>query len=487
MHEIFQQLFLRIHPSWCFYALIFGFVGGIALGIFTQRIWLTYWLALLVCAVGSVLILFYSCKLTLLLAFIFGVVFGNLRLLPEFYSQALWQQIIGRKIGLTGHIAEDPILTQGTYKFKLKHCNIDGQNLSGDVYVQIPKTNFSLERSDEITISGKAGSGFGTYVASFYRPTLQNVRRAKSGDIFARIKNWFAAVVRDFIPSPEAELGLGYLMGLKTIPADLSNTLRAVGMTHVVVASGTHLGILVGAAKKLFGRISKFTGLLTALLLIASFVMIVGFTPSMTRAALVASLSIVVGYFGRSFRPLYLLGLVAALTLLLEPTYLINLGWQLSFASFFGILLIAPKLQKLLYGGKNPPWLANMLITSLATTIICLPVLIYNFGTLSLLAFVANLIILPTLPYAMLLVLLTGLLGFLPWCASLVGQAAELLLGLHINLVNFLSEQKIFILELNSGDARVFLIYLPIMIIFLWMTWLTSRHQARLAERIDSG
>ena len=211
--------------------------------------------------------------------------------------------------------------------------------------------------------------------------------------------------------------------------------------------------------------------------------MVVGFTPSMTRAALVASLSIIVGYFGRSFSPLRLLGLVAMLTLMLEPTYLINLGWQLSFASFFGILLVAPKLQKLLYGGKKPPWLANMLITSFATTIICLPVLVYNFGTLSLLSFVANLIILPTLPYVMLLVLLTGIFSFLPWLACAIGQLAQILLELHINVVSFLSQQKTFVLELTSGDVRIFLVYLPIMLLILGMIWLTrdySRNHAPL-------
>lgn len=483
MRKIFPLLLAWIHPSWCFYGLIFGLIAGVVIGTFTQRVWIAHWLVL-ICLAGSFLItLLYPCGVTVLLAFSIGIVFGNLRLLPEFSGQELWRGIIGQEITITGIIADDPNLAQGTYKFKLKQLQIDQEKIPGEIYVQLPQNGSSLERSDEITISGKAGAGFGTYTASFYRPRLEKIRRASSGDIFVRIKNWFSEIVRRFIPAPAAELGLSYLMGLKTIPEDLSEILRIVGMTHVVVASGTHLGILVGAAKKLFGRISKFAGLLTALLLIAAFVMVVGFTPSMTRAALVASLSIIVGYFGRSFSPLRLLGLVAMLTLMLEPTYLINLGWQLSFASFFGILLVAPKLQKLLYGGKKPPWLANMLITSFATTIICLPVLVYNFGTLSLLSFVANLIILPTLPYVMLLVLLTGIFSFLPWLACAIGQLAQILLELHINVVSFLSQQKTFVLELTSGDVRIFLVYLPIMLLILGMIWLTrdySRNHAPL-------
>lgn len=473
MRKIFSQLLMLIHPSWHFYALILGIIGGIILGMVTQKVWLTHWLIFASAGCLFLLTLFQPYTILVILAFVVGLLFGNLRMLPELEGREIWQQLIGQEVTVSGIINEDPNLEQGTYKLKLNELGINEQKIAGTIYVQVASQGIALERSDVLTINGKAGAGFGTYVASFYRPSLQRIQRSNDGDIFARIKNWFAGIIRDFIPAPEAELGLGYLMGLKSLPEDLSETLRAVGMTHVVVASGTHLGILVGVARKLFGKISKFAGLLGALLLIISFVMIVGFTPSMSRAALVASLSMLVGYCGRSFTPLRLLSLVAAITLLFNPANLINLGWQLSFASFFGIMLVAPKIQQLLYGGKKPPWLASMLITSLATTLICMPILIYNFGTLSFLSFVANLIILPTLPYAMFLVFLTGILGFLPWCASLIAQVTRLLLDFHINLVNFLSQQKVFILELTSGDARIFLAYLPIIVFILWMIWKT--------------
>ena len=140
--------------------------------------------------------------------------------------------------------------------------------------------------------------------------------------------------MRNFIPSPVGDLGLGYLVGLKSgLPDELSDTLRAVGMTHVIVASGAHLGILVSAARKLCGKLSKFSGLLGSLLLITGFALIVGFTPSMTRAALVSSLSLLVGYVGRKFTPLRLLIFVAMLTLLVSPLNCLNL-WVATLVCF---------------------------------------------------------------------------------------------------------------------------------------------------------
>ena len=181
------------------------------------------------------------------------------------------------------------------------------QSLEGTVYVTIKGQN-RLERSDLVAVVAELNEGFGTFVAKMSRAQLLAIERAESGDIFARFKRWYGERVREFLPAPEVDLGLGYLMGMKSgLSEDFSEKLRAVGMTHVVVASGAHLAILIGVAKKLFGRISKFAGLLFSLMMIVGFVFIVGFTPSMTRAALVSSLSLLVGYVGRKFTPLRLI------------------------------------------------------------------------------------------------------------------------------------------------------------------------------------
>lgn len=464
-----------LHPSYAFYAAVWGVIAGIISGLSLSLVIFDHLLWLILAVVILYLVLRHTSYASLGLAFLAGMMIGNYRLQPEITSRANFTNLIGQTVTLSGKITEDPDVDSGQVKLRLSELKLHlprddlAEDFAGTVYVQLASPSLSLERSDEITIEGKIGSGFGVFVATFYRPTLQSVTRSETGDIFARLKNWFAERVREFIVNPAVDLGLGYLVGMKSGLSDsFSDALSAVGMTHVVVASGAHLGILVGAAKKLFGKLSKFSGLLFALLLVLGFVLVVGFTPSMTRAALVTSLSLLVGYVGRKFTSFRLLSLVAALTLLLTPTNFQNLGWQLSFASFFGIMLLAPRLQNLLYGGKKPPWLASMLITSISTGLTCAPILIYNFGSLSFLSLVANLIILPTLPYAMLLVFLTGSLSFCATLAKLSGQLATLLLDFHIFIINFLSEKQMFILELSSGDARVYLLYLPILLFLLY-------------------
>ncbi len=469
-----RKLFLwqTIHPSKIFYSAIWGIIIGIVISltfnlvIFDNIFWLIS--ALLI----FWFVLHHASYLMLIIALTIGIIIGNYRVHDDIISASAFTDLTGETITISGKITEDPISSSGQVKLRLSDLRISDnatKKFSGLIYVQLSNPPTNLERSDEITIQGQVGAGFGVFLANFYRPKLISVTRSETGDIFARFKNWFAAQVRNFITSPAVDLGLGYLVGMKAgLSEKFSDALSAVGMTHVVVASGAHLGILVNAAKKLFGKFSKFSGILFSLILVLGFVLIVGFTPSMTRAALVTSLSLLVGYVGRKFAPLQLLSLVAALTLLLVPVNFQNLGWQLSFASFFGIMILAPRLQKILYGGKKLPWLAGMLITSISTSLICAPILIYNFGSLSFLSLIANLIILPTLPYAMLLVCLTGVFSFSAIAANLFGQFATYLLEFHIAIINFLSEKKMFILELPSGHPQIYLAYLPIIVFLLY-------------------
>lgn len=486
MYRFLRKLNQPLHPSWSFYAGVVGVLCGIVISYNYDLVLTNHILWLVVAGLALLITIFHSTLLFLSLAFLAGTICANYRVSSELLSQHQFMSLVDQVVTLTGAIAEDPDTSGGKTTIRLHRIYLgeglgNDPPLAGTVYVQLSGKAPDLLRSDQVTVRGKLGSGFGTFVATMFRPELIAVARAGPGDIFARLKNWFAAQVHDFVPSPAVDLGLGYLMGIKSgLSESLTEALRVVGMTHVIVASGTHLGILVSAAKRLFGKISKFAGLLGALILIGTFVMIVGFTPSMTRAALVASLSLGVGYVGRKFTPLRLILLVAATTLLISPINFLNLGWQLSFASFFGTLIVAPRLQRTLYGGKKPPWLAAMLITSISTTLICAPILIYNFGSLSLLALVANLIILPTLPYAMLLVLLTGIVSFSPIIATLIAWLATKLLEFHILVVNFLSEKQMFVFEFASADLRVYIIYLPILVFLLWPSFWCLRSQLRV-------
>ena len=77
----------------------------------------------------------------------------------------------------------------------------------------------------------------------------------------------------------------------------------------------------------------------------------------------------------------------------------------------------------------------------------------------------------------MLLVFLTGSFSFCAAIAQVFGQIATYLLDFHIFIINFLSEKKMFILELQPDDARIFLLYLLIGVLLVVMQY---RHYKKI-------
>lgn len=85
---------------------------------------------------------------------------------------------------------------------------------------------------------------------------------------------------------------------------------------------------------------------------------------------------------------------------LLNPLLLLyDVGWQLSFLSTAGVIWLLPLFEKLV--SRLPSLLAESLAMTLAACTATAPLLLYNFGSLSLIAPLTNIVILPLIPYLM--------------------------------------------------------------------------------------
>lgn len=329
---------------------------------------------------------------------------------------------------------------------------------------------------------------------------LRVVRRERSekSSVFVRIRNGFISKIQRAMPEEEASLGVGYLLGSKdNLSKDLRETLSLVGLSHIVVASGTHLGILIGFLKRVFGKISRFAGLLFSITFIFLFGMMVGWTPSITRAGIVAVISLLIWYVGETARPWRVILASVGITLLIEPLYLFDLGWQLSFASFIGILVLAPLILEFFYDSERP-WLAKeerrkteasiitkMIVATITATIMVTPILLFNFGSLSLISIVANLLILPTMSLAMGATFLAGSLGFFfRFGAKVMGLIATWIIDYHLFVINFSAERTEFLIRGFQGDSRIFLLYIPIILLIVVGDLLRAQKRAQITQTI---
>ena len=481
-----RWLFKQVHFSWATIAWAIGVIVGDVVFLIVRKGWFAngWWLA--VSILGLLLTIICPRRIVILGAAVAGIILIGWRNGVDLVKTEYLVGLIGNEICISGVIIEDPDTSEGKTSYRLGNLRLNGMatgnepELPGTVYVSGMKEQM-IQRSDRVNVKGKLSPGFGTFVATMYRPKITDIVRPEPGDLFLKLRNFMAEKVAKYVPEPELSLGLGYLLGVKSsLPEGLADTLKVVGLTHIIVASGSNLSILAGFSRKLFGKVSRFGGLFLSLLLVLGYVGMVGLSPSMVRAAIVSILSLAAWYVGREMSPLRLLLVVAAVTILFNPIYAMDLGWLLSFGSFSGIMLMGPILQSFFYGEREPGLLGGTLLETVSASIVCVPIILYFFGTMSLISLIANLLVLPTISMAMTLVFMTGTTGLLVnglttafewvatlfwWLPEVFGWMTTKLLSFHLTVINFLGEQKQFIVEIPKEQWVVFLMYVPMIII----------------------
>lgn len=461
-------LFRKLHQSWLFVALCLGIVVGTILALifrpafFASPIWIVFVLLLFIFA------FFKPNYLFLIIIFLSGIILAFFRASADFAGENYIKQFVGQSIEISGIISEDPDIDENGTSLKLSSIIIGDQKIKGSVFVKLGGANLELERSDLVVLKGKVSEGFGSFAAFFSRPKIKSIAKPEPGDVFLKMRNWFAEQVRKFIPETESSLGLAYLLGMKNgLSDEVLDMLRIVGLTHIVVASGTHLGIIIAVVRKIFGRLSRFAGLLFSILFILIFGGIIGWTASITRAAIVTILSLLAWYVGRKFDGWRILLIAAAATLMINPMFITNLGWLLSFGSFAGILILMPEVKRFLFGEKKVKKIWGIILATISAQLLCIPILLYYFGTISLISVVANVLILPTIPFVMGTVFLTGVTAFSTFFGTIFGTVSKWILDYHLLIMKFFSEQKMFLISIEPENPLVFLIYIPIVLPFL--------------------
>lgn len=394
-------------------------------------------------------------------AIVSGMLIGITRAYPTYQQLTDYKTAVGSAISVRGTVSEDVTIgKRGDKQLKITNATINGRSFSGMVWVST-SSHLNLKRGYEITANGKINKGFGSFSASIYNAKIIEAKDTHK-DKAREIRDWFSDSIRVAIPEPEASLGIGYLVGQKSsLPENLQEQLKIVGLTHIVVASGYNLTILVRFTRRIFSKISKYLAALTGGLMIAGFVLVTGFSPSMSRAGLVAGLSLAAWYYGRKIHPLVLLPFAAAITVLINPSYMWgDLGWYLSFAAFAGVMIFAPLFQDYFFGPKKPGILRQILGETISAQLTTLPIIAMSFGIVALYALPANILVLPFVPIAMILTFATGVLALLfPVAAPIVGVPAYLLLRYMTTIVDMFANIPNASVEISLNVIGLAILY----------------------------
>jgi len=336
------------------------------------------------------------------------------------------------------------------------------------------------------------GFSYRDYLARF--GVYAQVRQADVLFVAARAGNPAAQALHDFkayaldvvtqiFPEPAAGLLAGILLGDSSrISPELAAAFAATNTAHIIAISGFNISILVAvfmaASRPLLGqRRSIFLAIIGVVL----YTLLVGAGASVVRAAIMSSLALIGAQLGRRAWGLNTLAAATVLMTLQEPLVLWDVGFQLTAAATLGIVVYGDRLQALVEawaarrtGAQRARQVAAVagelfLLTS-AAQLTTLPLLVYYFRQFSVVALLANFVILPAQPALEVLSGLALVLGLI-WLP--LGQVAAWLAwpfsAYTIGFVQFFAHLPSAAFALGETAPALVVIYYAALFGLTWM------------------
>ena len=234
------------------------------------------------------------------------------------------------------------------------------------------------------------------------------------------------AVLFRVLPPAEAAVLTAILLGDKTgMSGEARDIYRDAGVFHILAVSGLHISILAALLIKIFMQM-KFnvrTAGIIALAFLLFFCVMTGAAPGTVRAVIMSSVIIVGSLFFKQGDSLNSMSLAAIILLCYEPLYLWNVGFQFSFAAVTGLILGTPTCVKYFRSIENKSLLIKKLLNNnfwrnnlasvIAATLVTIPIYMYYFYEFPIIAFVSNLIIVPTVAFTLVAGFITGVAGMI--------------------------------------------------------------------------
>lgn len=338
----------------------------------------------------------------------------------------------GAEHRFTGVVMDDPRPREDRLQLVLGElvADIDGRPVALDdrLLVWLPR-GLDVRSGDQLRLSAAVElaedfDGF-AYRAYLERQGIGAIARARSavvapGDagaptILAGIRSALLGGLNDVVPEPEAALGAGILLGVRaSIAPEINDAFATAGLTHVVAISGWNIAIVTAIVVALVRPLAhrpggRWTTSLIAAATVGGYVVLTGASPSVVRAALMAGAMLVGRLGGSRAHAASALALAALVMLLAAPPVLWDVGFQLSLLATGGLIWFGASVERRLHAW--PGWIREPVALTLAAQLTTLPVILVNFERLSLVAPIANVLVVPFVPVAMLCAAVASVAG----------------------------------------------------------------------------
>ena len=228
---------------------------------------------------------------------------------------------------------------------------------------------------------------------------IKIVNMRKNHSFIDRIHTYALTTLATYLKD-SASLGLmnALLLGDRiAMQEEINQAYIDTGIIHVVAISGSHVALLFTLLSYLLGFIKhkKHTWIKYCLALpfIWLYVIMAGAPPSAIRAAMMFTLISLAWILNREQNSIHQLFVGAFLMLLIEPNWLFNIGFQLSFLAVFSIICFYPRIKKsIALKYRVAQWIWDAIAMSLAAELLVAPLVLYYFHNFPMLFILSNLL-----------------------------------------------------------------------------------------------
>jgi len=278
------------------------------------------------------------------------------------------------------------------------------------------------------------------------------------------IKDRIVATFNKALPADKAALMSGIMLGHRSdFSKELTEQMQLSGTTHLTALSGYNIMVIVLAMAAITSRyFSKNISFFITATAIVLFVIMTGAEASIVRAAIMG----VIASAGDRLQRLRsidssIMATAAAMTIFNPRLLVFDLGFQLSFLALLGIIYLKPAMKNFFKSRQSGilAWRENAFTTA-AAQLAVVPLILGTFGTFSLTALFANVLVLEAIPLTMALGFIIGGLGFLSqFLAGIAGLSASIFLGYALLVIDIFARFALPITVAAMPMAFVFLYY----------------------------
>jgi len=283
-----------------------------------------------------------------------------------------------------------------------------------------------------------------------YWPKIEKITEEQENPIFGRVlffkEKLRSSIYQNLSPPQSSILGSMILGDKRRMSETLKEKLNIAGVRHITAISGMHITILSVVLMQFLLGIGLWRGqafYLTIILLVL-FIVMVGLPSSAVRAGIMVGFFLLAQKIGRKSSASRAVVFAATAILVVNSLLLrFDVGFQLSFLAVMGIIYLRPIFQNWLKRIPEKEFinLRSIISMTFSAQIFTLPILVYNFGSISLVAPLTNVLILPLLPFIIGLGFLFGLIGIVfPILGKILSWPCWLLLTYITKIIDWFSE-----------------------------------------------